>query len=61
MKISSELEQLNNKISDAKRLLSEIEHESENFPALLRNSKRALASVKMLELNLSDAICLESK
>ncbi len=60
MKISSELKQLNNKISDVKRLLSEIEQDTEDFPALLRNSKRALTSVKMLELNLSDVISVDS-
>jgi archaellum component FlaC len=60
MKTSSELEQLNNKILDVKRLLSEIAQEAEDFPALLRNSKRALTSVKMLELNLSDVISVDS-
>ncbi len=60
MKTSSELEQLNKKILDVKQLLTEIEKDSQDFPALLRNSKRALTSVKMLELNLSDVICLDS-
>ncbi len=47
---------LNEKILKIKKLFYELETDSDCFPALNRNSKRALASIKMLELNISDLI-----
>ena len=47
---------LNEKILKIKKLFHELEADSDDFPALNRNSKRALASIKMLELNISDLI-----
>jgi hypothetical protein len=45
---------LNEKIKKIKELFNELEIDSGSFPALNRNSKRALASLKMIELNISD-------
>ena len=37
-------------------LLIDLEKEADDFPAILKNSKRALASLKMMELNISDLV-----
>ena len=42
-----------------KDLLCELENNAEDFPALNRNSKRALASLKMIELNISDLVLFD--
>ena len=47
---------LNEKIKKIKELLYELEIDSGSFPALNRNTKRALASIKMIEFNISDLI-----
>ena len=47
------------KIAKVKTLLDELNEESQGFPAISRNSQRALASVKMLELNISDLIAFD--
>lgn len=49
------LEQLQEKISKLDELTQEIFDGSENFPAINRNCKRILASVKMLKLNVEGA------
>ena len=59
MKNSPDLNAVNEKIIKIKQLLNELEIEAKEFPALSRNSKRALASIKMLELNISDVISLD--
>ena len=49
-------------VSEIRRLRSAAEHLNQmggDFPALARNSRRILASVKMLELNISDYAALE--
>lgn len=58
MKIVLDLNQLNDNILNIKALLIELEASAASFPALSRNSKRALASVKMMELNLCDLVTL---
>jgi len=50
----NKLVDLNKIVIKIKDLLCELENEAEYFPALNRNSKRALASLKMIELNVSD-------
>lgn len=50
---------LHETILKIKKLLRELENNAESFPALNRNSKRALASLKMIELNVSDAVQFE--
>ena len=47
---------VNNKIQQITALLNKLQQEAENFPAIFRNSKRALASLKMMELNISDLV-----
>lgn len=44
------------KILQIKILLLELKTDAEQFPALSKNAKRALASVKMMELNCSDLV-----
>ncbi|NOX34688.1 MAG: hypothetical protein GXP56_13315 [Deltaproteobacteria bacterium] len=56
MKNAPDLIEINNKIFKIKQLLKELETDAKKFPALSRNSKRALASIKMLELNISDIL-----
>ena len=50
---------VNDKILKVKQLLVELESDAKQFPALDRNSKRALASIKMLELNLTDIVAFD--
>nr|MBC8438400.1 hypothetical protein [Candidatus Desulfobacula maris] len=50
---------VNDKILKIKQLLLELEVEATQFPALEKNSKRALASIKMLELNISDILVFD--
>ncbi len=51
--------EVNDKILKVKQLLIELETDAEQFPALEKNSKRALASIKMLELNISDIVAFD--
>ncbi len=59
MKKFSNLKEVNDKILNVKQLLIQLEAEAKQFPALERNSKRALASIKMLELNISDILAFD--
>ncbi|MBT3387371.1 MAG: hypothetical protein HN417_05530 [Desulfobacula sp.] len=59
MKNFSGLNGVNDKILKIKQLLIELEKEAKQFPALEKNSKRALASIKMLELNISDIVAFD--
>lgn len=59
MKTLPDLIKLNDHILKIKDLIIELESMAPTFPALSRNSKRALASIKMLELNISDIITLD--
>jgi hypothetical protein len=59
MKKFSSLNGVNDKILKIKQLLIELEADAKQFPALDRNSKRALASIKMLELNISDVVTFD--
>ena len=47
---------INNKIQQIKALLNELQQDADSFPAISKNSKRALASLKMMELNVSDIV-----
>jgi hypothetical protein len=53
---SQELSVLNEKIDDLKNTALFLDARTADFPALHQNIKRVLASVKMLELNLSDVL-----
>jgi len=48
----------NEKIQAMKKLAKELQDQADEFPALSRNTVRILASLKMLELNISDIVDL---
>jgi len=54
-----DLKKIDDKIQVMKRTAEELNQLGENFPALARNSVRILASVKMLEINVSDLVELD--
>lgn len=49
-----DLKELDRKIQSMKKTAEELKQMGEDFPALFRNISRVLASIKMLELNISD-------
>ncbi len=49
-----DLKELDSKIQSMKKTAEELKQMGEDFPALHRNISRVLASLKMLELNISD-------
>jgi hypothetical protein len=49
-----DLKEIDTKIQSMKKTAEELNKMAESFPALYRNSSRILASIKMLELNISD-------
>ena len=55
-----DLKQINSKIQLMKSTAEELKQLGEDFPALSRNMVRILASLKMLEINISDLVELES-
>lgn len=52
------LNELNKNIIRIKQLLTDLQEQADEFPALFRNVKRISASIKMLELNISDIVDL---
>jgi len=53
------LELINSKVQLMKRTVEELRHLGEDFPALFRNLVRIEASLKMLEINISDLVELD--
>ena len=51
-----DLDQINDKIQLMKKTAEELNRIGEEFPAIARNPVRRLASVKMLEINVSDLV-----
>jgi hypothetical protein len=51
-----DLDQINDKIQLMKKTAEELNRIGEEFPAIARNTVRILASVKMLEINVSDLV-----
>ena len=51
-----DLNQINDKIQLMKKTAEELNRIGESFPAIARNTVRILASVKMLEINISDLV-----
>jgi hypothetical protein len=49
-----DLKEIDSKIQSLRKTAEELKQMGENFPALYRNISRVLASIKMLELNVSD-------
>ena len=54
MEQNFDLKELDKKIQLLKELSREVLEEADNYPALNRNCQRILASIKMLEMNVSD-------
>jgi hypothetical protein len=50
------LKEIDSKIQSLKKTAEELKQMGEDFPALYRNISRILASIKMLELNVSDVV-----
>ena len=51
-----DLHEINDKIQLLKKTAEELNRIGESFPAIARNIVRILASVKMLEINISDLV-----
>jgi hypothetical protein len=51
-----DLKELDKKIQSMKKTAQELKKMADDFPALVRNTARILASIKMLELNISDLV-----
>jgi hypothetical protein len=60
MSAQDDIKKFDDKIQVLKRTAEELKRMGEDFPALARNSTRILASIKMLELNVSDLVDLDS-
>ena len=60
MKAQNDIKKIYDKIRVLKRTAEELNRMGEDFPALARNTTRILASIKMLELNVSDVVELDS-
>jgi len=54
-----DIHQVHEKIQLLKRTAEELNRLGEDFPSLARNTVRILASLKMLEINVSDIATLE--
>ena len=56
MVTENELKKIDDKIKLLRNTAKELKVLAENIPAITRNTTRLLASVKMMELNISDCI-----
>ncbi len=56
MTTENELKKIDDKIKLLRNTAEELKSLAENIPAITRNTTRLLASVKMMELNISDCI-----
>ena len=56
----NDLKKIDEKIQLMKSTALELNRLGDNFPALARNSVRILASIKMLEINISDLVELDT-
>ena len=56
MTSENELKKIDDKIKLLRNTAEELKGLAENIPAITRNTSRLLASVKMMELNISDCI-----
>ena len=55
-----DLNEIDSKIQMMKRTAGELARAGENFPAIARNIVRISAGIKMLEINISDVVELET-
>ena len=56
MQTENDLKKIDDKIKLLRNTAKELKSLTENIPAITRNTTRLLASVKMMELNISDCI-----
>jgi hypothetical protein len=56
-----DLKKIDDKIQLLKQTTQELNRIGEDFPAIARNTVRILASVKMLEINVSDLLELSNQ
>jgi hypothetical protein len=54
-----DLKQINSKVQLMRSTAKELKHLGEDFPALTRNLVRIEASLKMLEINITDLVELD--
>ena len=55
-----DLNEINKRINLMRQTAEELKALGQNFPALARNTSRILASIKMLEMNVSDPFEMET-
>jgi hypothetical protein len=55
------LEEIDRLIQSMKKAAEKAAEQAESFPALKKNVDRILASIKMLEINISDIITLDDE
>ncbi len=55
-----DLNKINTKIQLMKKTAQELNQIGKNFPAIARNTIRIMASIKMLEINVSDLVELDA-
>ena len=60
MRPQIDIEKMDAKIQLLKKTTEELNQLSKDFPAIARNTVRILASVKMLEINVSDLVELDA-
>jgi len=56
-----DIEDMNSKIMAIKKIATELNQMADDFPAMAKNTARILSSTKMLEINLSDLVDLETE
>jgi len=56
MQTENDLKKIDDKIKLLRNTAKELKSLTENIPAITRNATRLLATVKMMELNISDCI-----
>jgi len=54
MRPERDMERMDHLIQEMKRIAGEVENAGHEIPAVARNAKRIMASIKMLEINVSD-------
>jgi len=59
MALQIDLKKIDGKIQAIKKAAQELDQLGEQFPALSKNTARIMASLKMLEINVSDLVDLQ--
>ena len=59
MQSTIDMDNLHRNIQSARKAVEKLKRLGEDFPAVARNAERMLASLKMLEINVSDVIEME--